>query len=51
MSITSTITAVEREKRARAGAEAEHSGEIEGLSITLAMRENSAAYVGGEIDV
>lgn len=49
MGITTTITAAEREARVRAAAEAEHSGEMEGLSITPDVRRDSAAYTEGEI--
>jgi Antitoxin VbhA len=42
-----TITQSERERRV---AEAIHSGEMEGLDVTPAGREDAAEYVAGRID-
>lgn len=49
MSIT-TITAAERAERERKVAEAIHSGEMEGLTVSAEARDDSAEYVAGRID-
>ncbi|MES8843828.1 hypothetical protein U6N13_12045 [Cutibacterium acnes] len=44
---TTATTAAERELRV---AEAIHSGEMEGLPVTAAGRQDAAEYVAGRID-
>ena len=45
------LTNTEREKRARAVSEAEHSGAMEGLEVSPGSRADAAEYVEGAIDI
>lgn len=45
-----SITAAERKKRERLVAEATHSGEMEGLTLSPEAERDTEAYVAGEID-
>ncbi len=45
-----TVTKSERLERERVIAEAIHSAEMEGLTVSEAAVSDSAAYVAGEID-
>jgi hypothetical protein len=47
---TSTVTTITQAERERRVAEAIHSGEMEGLDVTPAGREDAAEYVAGRID-
>lgn len=47
---TSTISAAERELRARVVADAAHSSEMEGLASSAEYRADAAAFVEGEFD-
>lgn len=47
---TTTITSAERVERERTVAEAGHSLEMEGLSVTEASKTDGADYVAGRID-
>jgi hypothetical protein len=49
--MTRTIdTETDRAARARIVTDAEHSGEMEGLRVDEATREDAASYVAGQID-
>lgn len=45
-----SITAAERENRERTAAEAIHSSEMEGLTVTAQFVQDSGDYISGEID-
>ncbi len=47
---TSTDTMTMQAERARRVAEAVHSGEMEGLDVTPAGREDAQEYIAGRID-
>ncbi|MDF1489616.1 antitoxin VbhA family protein [Tessaracoccus caeni] len=47
---TSTVTPTTEAERERRVAEAIHSGEMEGLSVTPAGRADAQEYVAGHID-
>lgn len=47
---TSAVTATTQAERERRVAEAIHSGEMEGLHVTPAGREDAEEYIAGRID-
>ncbi|MFC0456218.1 hypothetical protein ACFFGR_06580 [Arthrobacter liuii] len=47
---TSTVTMSMQAERERRVAEAIHSGEMEGLHVTAAGREDAQEYIAGRID-
>ena len=47
---TSTVPTITQAERERRVAEAIHSGEMEGLHVTPAGREDAQEYVAGRID-
>lgn len=47
---TTTISAAEREQRARVVTDAAHSSEMEGLASSPEYRADAAAYVEGAFD-
>jgi hypothetical protein len=47
---TATVTVTTRVERERRVAEAIHSGEMEGLSVTPACRADAQEYIDGRID-
>ena len=49
MATTSTVTATTAAERARRVAEAIHNGEMEGLSVSPAGRQDAQEYIAGRI--
>lgn len=47
---TPTITTAEQAQRERRVGEAIHSGEMEGLHVTPAVRADAGEYIAGRID-